>query len=183
MQTDQEGMNTGEFLTKLTIWVSILAYVTGAFIFAFSHRRQTWLRVARLAWTIACAALLAHVVCTFQVYHGWSHSAAFRDTARQTNEVVGLNWGGGIYFNYVVVVVWIIDVLWWWWSGPGSYRQRPRVLIAAWHAFLIFMIFNATVVFKTGITRWAGLVACICLVVAWAMYCRLPACSDVRETS
>jgi hypothetical protein len=38
--------------------------------------------------------------------------------------------------------------------------------VAAWHGFLIFIIFNATVVFKNGFTRWAGLGVCfgLCLV-------------------
>lgn len=159
-------MISGALLTKFTIWISILAYLTGALLFAFSRARTDYVAAARMAWTVACAALLAHVACTFHVYHGWSHAAAYRDTAQQANEVVGLNWGGGIYFNYAVLIVWIIDVLWWWLSGLDSYWKRPRVLMAAWHAFLIFMIFNSTVVFKNGLTRWAGLAVSICWCVA-----------------
>jgi hypothetical protein len=37
-----------------------------------------------------------------------------------------------------------------------------------WHAFLIFMIFNATVVFGTGVLRIAGLVLCVFLCLLWA---------------
>ena len=50
---------------------------------------------------------------------------------------------------------------WWWLRGLDSYRRRPRLIILLWHGFLIFIIFNATVVFKDGIQRWVGLLICL----------------------
>ena len=116
--------------------------------------------------------MLAHFVSAFHFYHDWSHAAAYRDTARQTREVFGLDWGGGVFINYALLTAWIVDVGWWWGSGVESYRTRPRGLLVAWHGFLIFIIFNATVVFADGVVRWIGLVICSVLVIAWVRVVR-----------
>src|SRR5262249_21730004 len=112
--------------------------------------------------------LLTHVAFAFHYYHGWSHTAAYRETARQTAEVVGLDWGGGLFINYILIAAWIVDVIWWW-IGPGSWRSRPKYLTAGWHGFLIFIIFNATVIFKTGLLRWIGFSLCLTLVILWLL--------------
>jgi hypothetical protein len=165
-------MGGGELLTKITIWVSVAGYAAGAVAFALARGRVAWGRAARLAWTLACAALLAHVACAFHFYHGWSHASAYLDTARQTDEVFGLDWGGGLYINYALMTGWVLDVAWWWATGPDSYGRRPRLLTAAWQGFLLFIFFNATVVFKGGAARWAGLGVCLCVCVAWRLAAR-----------
>lgn len=163
-------MNTGVVLTLSTIWISIVAYTIGCVAFASAGRQFD--RWARLAWTIGCAALLAHFISAFQFYHGWSHSSAYIDTARQTAEVFAINWGGGLFINYAVAILWIFDVAWWWFAGLGSYRRRPWWVVLAWHSFLIFIIFNATVVFKDGLTRWVGLLICLSLCLSWILSSR-----------
>jgi hypothetical protein len=163
-------MDTGEFLTRGTIWVSIVGYTLGSLIFALSaspRRRARWDPAARVVWTVACASLLAHFVCAFHFYHGWSHAAAYGDTARQTEEVLGFNWGGGLFVNYALLIAWVADIAWWWRGGPGSYRKRPWLLVALWHGLLIFLIFNATVVFGDGVVRWVGLAVSLLLTITW----------------
>jgi len=160
-------MGDGELLTKVTIWIAFAGYAAGTAAFTLSGGRCAWDRAARLFWTVAFAAMLAHVACAFHFYHRWSHEAAYLDTARQTKGVFGLEWGGGLYVNYALLMGWLLDVGCWWGAGLGSYRRRPRALLAAWHGFLIFIIFNATVVFKAGLTRWAGLCLCFGLCLAW----------------
>lgn len=160
-------MTTGEILTRVTIWIAILGYAYGTVAFALSRNKHQGDSIARLAWTIAIVGLLAHLFCAYHFYHGWSESAAYRETARQTDEVFGLKWGGGLYINYALIIGWVVDVGWWWVRGVGSYRHRPWFLTAAWHGFLIFMIFNATVVFKTGFVRWFGLCVCLSLGLLW----------------
>jgi hypothetical protein len=157
-------MNSGEFLTRSTIWISILAYTIGSIVFAISRGRDD--RWTRLAWTISCAALVTHFICAFDFYHGWSQQSAYAETARQTAEVVRINWGGGLYINYAVALFWFADVAWWF-AGVGAYRRRPWSITLLWHAFLIFIIFNATVVFKDGLTRWAGVLVCLSLALSW----------------
>jgi hypothetical protein len=122
--------------------------------------------MARLAWTVGCASLLAHIAMAFHVYHDWSHTSAARETARQTAEVTGLDWGGGLYINYAIAVGWVIDVLWWW-RRLDSYRRRPFWVTALWQGFLIFIIFNATAVFKTGPLRWIGAGLCAVILLMW----------------
>lgn len=157
----------GELLTKITIWVAVAGYAAGSAAFALSRGKAAWDSAARLAWTFACASLLAHVACAFHFYHGWSHASAHLDTARQTNDVFGLDWGGGLYINYSLMLGWVLDVAWWWLRGLDSHRRRCLPLVAAWHGFLLFIVFNATVVFKSGAARWVGLVMCLGLCVAW----------------
>lgn len=158
---------TGELLTRGTIWLAIVAYAVGACLFALSGRRSRWDSAARALWTIACASLVAHFISAYQFYHDWSHESAYRETARQTAEVFRLNWGGGLFINYALLVAWIVDIGWWWRSGLDSYRRRPWALLAVWHGFLVFIIFNATVVFKDGLVRWLGLCLCVVLCLAW----------------
>jgi len=157
-------MRLVEFLTKATIWISIIAYTVGCLVFALS-RCHDW--VTRRAWTIACASLIAHYVFAFQFFHAWSHSSAYADTARQTAEVFSVDWGGGIFINYALLLLWVIDVAWWWFAGSEAYRRRAWWITISWHAFLIFIIFNATVVFKDGLQRWVGLVLCLVLCLSW----------------
>jgi hypothetical protein len=157
-------MSSGELLTRGTVWIAILAYTAGSVIFATARRRDQW---TRLAWTTGCVALLAHFACAFNYYHAWSQASAYGETARQTAEVFGVNWGGGLFINYTVALLWFADVTSWWFAGISSYRNRPWLLTLAWHSFLIFIIFNATVVFKNGMTRWVGLLVCLTLCLSW----------------
>ncbi len=165
-------MSSGEFLTRSTIWISILSYAVGCVVFAMASRQTQLDRWVRLAWTIGCAALILHFICAFQFFHSWSHESAYVDTARQTAAVFRINWGGGLFINYAVASLWLADVAWFWFAGVNSYRRRPWLLTLAWHSFLIFIIFNATVVFKGGMTRWIGLLVCLTLCLSWVSISR-----------
>lgn len=100
---------------------------------------------ARALWTGALGVYLLHVVCAFTFFYDWSHAIAHRETARQTAELFGVNWGGGIFVNYAFTAIWSADCLWWW-AGPESYGRRPAVVSASVHGFLAFIFLNATVV-------------------------------------
>lgn len=165
-------MSGGEIITALTVWVAVAAYAAGSVGLALGRGRRAWDRAARLLWTVACLALLAHVACAFHFYHGWSQRAAYLDTARQTFETTGLEWGGGVYLNYLLLAFWTADVAVWWARGTDSYRRRPLWLGVAWHLFLLFIIFNATVVFTEGPARAAGLVLCLSVCLAWTLAAR-----------
>lgn len=158
---------SGELLTRSTIWISIGAYAIGAVVFAIWRKQAQVDKWVRLAWTTGCAALLAHFISAFHFHHAWSHEAAYVETARQTAEVFAINWGGGLFINYAVATFWIADVAWWWFAGVSSYRHRPWLITLLWHSFLIFIIFNATVVFKDGLVRWIGLGVCLSLCLSW----------------
>jgi hypothetical protein len=144
----------GELLTRLTIWGALFAAAIGA-----------W-RPSRWAWTLGCAALLAHIACAFAFVHGWSHDDAYRETARQTAALTGLNWGGGVFFNYVFAAAWLADVFAWW-LAPAVRARCPRWISLFWHGFFLFMVFNGAVVFISGPARGLGLAICITLAWAW----------------
>jgi hypothetical protein len=151
-----ESMSQGELLTRLTIWMALCAYAVGAGALLLARQRSQWLACARWAWTCACVFLIVHIGFAFRYYHGWSHAAAYRDTARQTAEMTGINWGGGIFLNYFLAVAWLADVFHWW-LAPKRHEQRSSRLTAVWHGFVFFMVFNGTVVFGTGPVRWFGI--------------------------
>jgi hypothetical protein len=160
------SLTSGEELTRWTIRLAIAAYVARLVVeltLPNGPRRES---AARWLWTLGCAALWIHVACVFQFYHDWSHAAAYEQTARDTAEVTGFDWGGGVYVNYLTMLAWGADVGWWWLS-PESFRTRPRILEALWQTFLAFIMFNATVVFKTGMTRWIGVAATVALLALW----------------
>jgi hypothetical protein len=159
-------MSKGEFFTRMTIWISLCGYALGAGINLLAKQNDKWQLRARWAWTIACLALLVHVVCAFHFYHNWSHASAYLETARQTGEVTGSYWGGGLFINYIFIAIWVLDTFWQW-RGIEAYRQRPLAVTIIWQSILIFMVFNATVVFKTGLLRWLGLALCLGLTLLW----------------
>jgi hypothetical protein len=152
-------MDSGELLTRWTVRLAVVLYAIG-----LGLRARGWPAAARLAWTGGCLFFLLHVACAFQFYHHWSHRAAFAATARQTAEVVGLIWGGGLYANYAFALVWAADVVWWW-CNSQTYHKRPRAVEWAVQGFLAFIVFNATVVFGSAAVRWLGLAACLVLVI------------------
>jgi len=167
-------METGEFLTRWTVRVALALFVVALLLRLRAARRRSRLAQARLAWTVGCAAFLLHVVCAFEFYHHWSHAAAYAATARQTAAVVGWNWGGGIYANYLFALLWVADGLWWWRGLEACEMREPYV---AWKvpAFMLFIAFNATVVFGQGPIRWFGLAAGALLLLALVGRSRAPA--------
>lgn len=173
-------MDHGEFLTRATIWTTIVAYAVGSILFARSQGRMRWESAVRVTWTIAVLFLIAHFICAYQFFHHWSQASALRDTARQTEEVIGLNWSGGLFINYAFLILWIADVAWWWLDGLTSYRARPWQVIAAWHGFIIFILFNAMIVFKQGAVRWVGLVICVVLLLSWGRIARQGLAPEVQ---
>jgi len=141
----------GEALTRWTIRLA-LALAVAALMARLAHRN----RAARLAWTAGCLLYLMHVASAFQFYHHWSHAAAYEATARDTAARFGLDWGGGLYFNYVFTVLWVTDVVWWW-LGPRRYEARLAWVHVAVYGYFGFMAFNGAVVFASGQTRWVSL--------------------------
>jgi hypothetical protein len=152
----------GELLTRWTVRLALALYVLALVLRLRAAGRRPRLNMARVLWTAGCLAFLLHTACAFQFYHHWSHAAAYEATARQTAQVVGLDWGGGLYANYAFAALWIIDACCWW-LRPQHYIQRPRALEWAVQGFMAFIAFNATVVFGTGAIRWAGLAASLSL--------------------
>jgi hypothetical protein len=126
-----------------------------------------WLRgresPGRIAWTIGCILFLVHVAAAFQFHHAWSHGAAYRATALETKKLFGVDYGGGLYWNYTFALVWLSDAVWRW-LGTGV---RSDWISRSVHGFMAFMFFNGTMVFASGPIRWCSLAAMIGLGAAW----------------
>ncbi len=102
--------------------------------------------------------MLVHVLVAFHFRHQWSHAAAVIDTARQTKELMGWEWGGGVWLNYLLVLIWLGDALWLN-LAKESYLTRAKWLGVVVQGYLAFMWFNATVVFGTMGAKVFGVIA------------------------
>jgi hypothetical protein len=113
-------------------------------------------RAARALWSLGLLVYLAHVAAAFHLAFGWSHAAAVEHTRRAGGV------GEGIWASHLFGVLWALDAAWWW-LAPASHAARPAWLTGALHGYLAFIAFNATVVFETGPTRWAGVAVSVVL--------------------
>jgi hypothetical protein len=127
---------------RITIWLALLLYVV-ALTFARSGKPSRGL------WTAGCLLYLLHVIAAFHFVHHWSHADAMEHTER-----VG-GFGEGIFVNHLFTLLWTADVISWW-LWPHWHEQRPRWIDVALHGFMLFVIFNAAVVFVDGPMRWVG---------------------------
>jgi hypothetical protein len=127
-----------------TIRLSLLFYGVALVLLLRRHRAP-----ARAAWTLAWLAYAIHVAMAFHHIHGWSHAHAYEHVRWASG------FGEGIFVSYFFTLLWTLDVFWWW-RNPASRERRPRWVGVSLHAFMLFVVFNATVVFETGCIRWAG---------------------------
>ena len=156
-------MLIGDLLLRGTAWLSLVAWGAGEWR---RSREPAPARRARMAWTAGALALLVHSGLAFHLRHGWSHSAAWLDTARQTEAVTGVAMGGGLLVNYLFLAGWAAEVAWWW-AAPASFLARPAALDRAARAFFLLMFLNGAVVFAHGPVRALGLAVVCAVVAAW----------------
>jgi len=159
-----------EWLVRASVQTALVGYLAGplALVLAPDDPRR---RVARAIWSAGFAAFAIHVVASFGAFYGWSHATALVETARQSAERVGFDSGIGLYLNYLFTAAWGADVLWWWWR-PVTHAERPVAATGLIHAFLFFILFNGSVVFASGLSRWLGLAATAAWVVCLARLAR-----------
>ncbi len=119
-------------------------------------------RIGALCWLAAFVMLVLHELLAFAVVHHWSHTAALEHTAERTAQVIGVRWGGGLYFNYAVTLLWGIDVARLGLRMATRRAVRGRCLKSRdrLHALTVacvtFAVFNATAVF--GHPAWWAVV-------------------------
>lgn len=147
----------------VTIWIALACLVAAELGRRPRRGRETG---ARWAWGVSCAGLVAcgvHIAIAMLHRHGGSHAAAVLETARQTEAVYGLAWGGGVYVNYAFVALWAVD-LWRWRRRPLA----PWPPAARWtlRVVVFVIVINAAVVFAA--TGWPlGIVLTAALAWAW----------------
>jgi hypothetical protein len=155
----------GELLIRGAIWASLLAWGAAEWL-RLGAPRAAPPRQARAAWTAGGAFAAVHVAAGFHFRHGWSHEAAFQDTARQTEAVLGVAFGGGLWFNYAFLAIWAADAAWWW-VRPAGFAARPAALDRAVRGYVAFIFVNGALVFPHGLVRLLGTAVLLALAVAW----------------
>jgi hypothetical protein len=160
-------MALGELLLRGTAWLSLLAWAASEWLKGGAGARSRRDGTARALFTGGALALLVHSALAFHFRYGWSHGAAVLDTARQTEAVTGLGFGGGLFVNEVFLLLWSLEAAWWW-RHPVRYRSRGRAIAWAVRAFFLMMFVSGAVVFARGPVRLAGVAAIV--TVGWAWY-------------
>jgi hypothetical protein len=163
-----DSADSGDDRTRHTVRLALFYYGVATTLLPWL-RGQDWMarsgrgRLARWLWTFAWLTYLVHLAMAFHFAHHWSHA----DAVRHTEAVSGF--GAGIYVSHFFTLAWTVDVAWWW-LMPVHYARRPAAIGWCWQAFMVFVIFNATVVYEDGLIRWAGL-----LLLGWLLAVRLVA--------
>jgi hypothetical protein len=160
-------MDSGELLTRSTVWMALSCYVASELSMAIRPGRER----ASVSWLLnaaGCVFFFAHVVFAFHYYYHWSHAAAYAETARQSKEMTGWDSGDGLYVNYIFAIVWICEVVW---ARIAPIRYSSRTKIWSWtiRAFFLFMIFNGAFIFVRSEYRWLGLMLCFLLLLSWGL--------------
>jgi hypothetical protein len=119
-----------------------------------------------LAWTLGAGLCVLHMGIALGARHGWNHAAAVAETARQTEEVYGLAWGGGVYVNYLFAALWLAEAAWWR-ADPRSYFRRPRWSSWLLRGFYFVILVNAALVFASPAGRIAGVPLVLALAWTW----------------
>jgi hypothetical protein len=147
------------------VWLSLSAFAAGELAKA---------RQLAGAWSISAAGAIlmaVHIVLAMAVRHEWSHALAVEQTARQTNDMFGLNWGGGLYVNYVFAIVWMAE-LFVWRQWPEGYAKRPGWITWLLRGFYFVIVLSAAVVFATGWRRWMGAAIVAAVLASWSVKTR-----------
>jgi hypothetical protein len=152
-------------LTRITIWLALTGYaVSTALGLRRPGQRSVW---ARRFWNLGLACFLMHVAAAFHYYYEWSHAVGLAETARQTEELMGMASGSGLYLNYLFTLVWLADGIYWWMAGLKRHASRPLWVEWLVHVFFLFMIINGAVVFVSGPTRWLDVALLVGVGGAW----------------
>ena len=147
----------------VTIWASMIALAASEWA---RRRGARFGALSPLALSaIGMAMLVVHIAIAIFHHHGGDHAAAVAETARLTEQVYGVAWGGGVYVNYAFLAAWAA-YLWWWRAHPRRLDDSNPGLLAM-RAVLFVIIFNALVVFASPLTRLLGIALCVMLVWAW----------------
>lgn len=159
----------GALLVVWTIRLALVGY--GAALFGWldafvcreaPERANHW---PRWAWTAGCLCGWTHLAAAFQFVHGWSNASAVAATAAETQAVLGVAFGGGVYFNYLFGLLWTADVARLWITD----KPWPRGFAWFLHGYLFLIVFSGAIVFEPGATRYVSLAVLLlaACILAW----------------
>ena len=128
------------------------------------YETSSAMRNDRLWWSVTGLILWIHFAAAFHFHHHWSHQHAFTHTAQRTGDMLGWEFGYGVYFNYLFLLLWAVDVCWWWFS-PAGYLHRRRWISVSIQVFFLFVVINGAIVFVRGPTRWVSILVLLLLCI------------------
>lgn len=151
-----------QFVALLAIRAALPLFVAVLAAEAFGRHRS--LRPIAALWLLGAGLAVWHSFGALLAFHDGSQQQAFQSTADQTQELLGVAFGAGLYVNYAFLAVWWFDAaLAFFW--PARHRRLPRTYHRGALGFLCFIALNATVVFKSGWLRWFGIGATLILLM------------------
>lgn len=162
-------MDFGNLLIVWSIRLSLMLFVATLLAWTIGWSAQKH-RIVQWAWTVSYLLFVLHVLAAFHFVHHWSHEHAYQATARQTRELMGLEYGEGVYFNYLFMLLWG-GLVWQTWYPGLVQGQWLRVLSALSLIYLLFIAFNGVIIFKSGWLRMSGIGTTAVLLVLGVFRC------------
>lgn len=158
--------DVGDALTRNTIRLSLAWYAVALALMTRLRNAEDWCaftplgKTERWCWTWACLTFVIHVALAFHYFHRWSQTHAFE----HTREVSGF--GEGLYISYFFTLLWTADAAAWW-LAPAWYATRSPWIDRLLHGFMLFIVFNGTVIYEQGPIRWVAAVGFIAIALLW----------------
>lgn len=113
-------------------------------------------RAEAVVWTVGCIAYVVHVIAAFSIAHDWSHNKAWEFTAIETQRMVGIRRGDGVWVNYAFTLIWLVDVFRVVRAANEKRTTNSRIDVGV-HLLFAFIIFSATVVFGPSLYRYLAI--------------------------
>ena len=142
----------GWWLIRLTIWVTVVAWLLRVFIEASGRSFAMRDRVIRWTWLIGALACVAHVIAAMGFGHCWSLANAMRHTAMETRRVFNVELPWSVFVNFAFVGLWLVDAV-------REFRSRELPSLGpVRHGIWLTMMVNGTVVFGPRYWTWIAIV-------------------------
>lgn len=158
-----------ELLTRWSVRIAIACYLGRVALDLGLLNRSGALSVSKISrwlWTIGCLFYVSHVICAFEFFHQWDHGRAFAHTAAQTESLIGIRSGVGLFFNYAFTGLWLADTSAWWLRDANKHYQT-RAYFWTVQGVFAFMVFNATVVFGPRIWNLAAIFVSVAFTIIY----------------
>ena len=157
-----------------SLWAIRIALGLMVLVFAIEIRGgKSTDRTTASLWLVGALLSLGHSLGSLATFHHGSQFMAMEATAQQTQELLGIRFGAGLFVNYAFDLVWLVDAMIRMIS-PAIYSKLPNTYRYCTNGFLIFMAINGAIVFQSGWIRAIGLVCIgLLLLLSWQRRKRL----------
>jgi len=84
-----------DLLVYVPVWLALAGWFAGSFARTVGTRGggERAESVYRFAWLFGAAMIVVHIIASYWVVYGWSHTAAVEATAEETERVTGIRAG------------------------------------------------------------------------------------------